>query len=110
MIRRNTKVRETRKADTSQSGVKHKISISLPCHPRQVEGKTRDGNQCENIATSLAGIRAGGDYLCRLPGCLFKAPVACVTEAESVKTRPLDRCGGSAGKYFCGNKIPPASR
>jgi hypothetical protein len=33
-------------------------------------------------ATLLAGIRAGGDDLCRLPSHLFKATSGMLTEAE----------------------------
>ncbi len=40
--------------------------------------------QCDfrRTATLLAGIRADGDYLCRLPSRLFKATSGLLTETE----------------------------
>lgn len=55
------------------------------------------GDDLTVAATLLAGIRAGGDYLCRLPNCLFKAISGMYDKDRTEDVRPLYRCGGSAG-------------
>ncbi len=62
------------------------------------------------IATSLAGIRAGGDYLCRLPSRLFKASSGLCDRSgvgEDSSAWPLR---GQRRWAFCKDKTPPASR
>lgn len=60
-----------------------KLSTSQPCWPVSGLAET----------TSVA-----------FPSACSRRPVACVTEAESITTRPLDRCGGSAGEHFASTK------
>jgi hypothetical protein len=62
-------------------------------------------------ATLLAGIRAGGDYLCRLPKHLFKALSGMCDRSGAVKLVRLT-VAGAAQVRCCraGRRNPPASR
>lgn len=62
-------------------------------------------------ATLLAGIRAGGDYLCRLPKRLFKALSGMCDRSGAVRLVRLT-VAGAAQVRCCraGRRNPPASR